>query len=62
MNTSRNHLWQPTKDLSRQLNLLNGLMGHLDAQFGNSRERIAKILVENKLAYVWNQNGKINIG
>ncbi len=49
MNTINNPLWPSLKNLSKQLNLLNGLIGHLDAQLGSSRERIAKVLVEKNL-------------
>jgi hypothetical protein len=49
MSASINPLWPSIRNLSKQLNLLDGLIGHLDAQLGNYRERIAKILLEKNL-------------
>lgn len=49
MSTINNPLWPSLKNLSKQLNLLNGLIGHLDTQLGSSREKITKALAEKNL-------------
>ena len=49
MNTSINPLWPSIKNLSKHLNLLNGLIAHLDFLLDDFREKVAKTLTEKNL-------------
>jgi hypothetical protein len=49
MSTMNNPLWPSLRNLAKKLNLLNGLIVHLDTQLGSSREKITKDLTEKNL-------------
>ncbi len=49
MNTTINPLRQSVEELSKQLNLLNGLISHLYAQLGNIRQNITQRLERDNI-------------